>query len=125
MPVSPPPPVPRTHAGLAPRASAHWRIWSWSVVICDPACEREPLLLPARRARGEPGREVDDRAFGLLLDDRAPLLDDVLFAERLEDAERPLDADDRDPARLADEPERDLEPERLFDLALAIEPPLS
>jgi hypothetical protein len=31
IPVSPPPPVPRTHAGAASRSSAHSRISSWSV----------------------------------------------------------------------------------------------
>src|SRR5947209_6807394 len=31
MPTSSPPPVPRTHAGLAPRSSAHCRISSWSI----------------------------------------------------------------------------------------------
>jgi hypothetical protein len=47
------------------------------------------------------------------------------LAERADEADRPFAVDEPEPARLADAPERDLEPERLFDLADAIEPPLS
>src|SRR5947207_704123 len=55
MPVSPRPPVPRTQAGLAPRDSAHSRMWSWSVVttaLPDP----RPLLLPPPRRELLPPR---------------------------------------------------------------------
>ncbi len=43
MPTSSPPPVPRTHAGLAPRSSAHCCISSWSVKGRLLAELREPL----------------------------------------------------------------------------------
>jgi hypothetical protein len=59
-------------------------------------------------------RELPPRAAALVLDDR----------ELADDEDRPFDPA-REPPRADDddEPERDLEPERLFDLA--IEPPLS
>src|SRR5947209_16267253 len=66
-PASPPPPVPRTQDGLPPRASAHWRISSWSVVVLaprPPPDERPPPLdlLPPPRLEDE----EDDRPLRVL-----------------------------------------------------------
>src|SRR5687768_650421 len=67
-PSSPPPPVPSTHAGLPPRASAQRRISSWSVVVCEPPLP--PRVVPREEdparprdvlvARLPPEREEDD-----------------------------------------------------------------
>jgi hypothetical protein len=59
MPTSSPPPVPRTHAGLAPRSSAHCRISSWSIrgrllaELRDPEF-REDELREEAALRAEP-----------------------------------------------------------------------
>ena len=49
MPVSPLPPVPMTHDGVAPRSSAHCRISSWSVSGWAPAPDRPPRALEVLR----------------------------------------------------------------------------
>src|SRR3954468_1594388 len=72
MPASPPPPVPRTHDGLAPRSSAHWRISSGSTVVCEEALEpprlRPPPPFPPERdlPLDEPDDErPDDRVLAM------------------------------------------------------------
>src|SRR3712207_1708458 len=58
-PVSPPPPVPRTQAGLPPRDSAHWRIWAWLVVGWEPARPLPPL--PPLPRLPPPPRDDEER----------------------------------------------------------------
>jgi len=109
MPTSSLPPVPRTHAGRAPRSSAHCRISSWSISGRLLAELRDPLRCDVLRAEA-------------LLDAR-----ERLVAPDLLDAFRDLVLDDFDllDAALPRLPELDLElAEREFFLLPVLRPDL-
>src|SRR3954451_19137049 len=117
--MSPLPPVRRTHAGRAPRSSAHWRISSWSVVIFDP-----PRLLPrldvlrtlprvCEPPRADPDRRAPPRADADLVlafravfraaDEREPAALLRVFAPARLRAPLALEARELEPDRLRDD----------------------